>query len=86
MTPLDITHIALVIVGTLVVVLWLLPAPCRCEHCGFHIEERRVKQVRAKEIEHDAAHKGFGYDEGDRDIMNCTDDQCSRNKRKGKEE
>jgi len=72
MTPLEAVPVlqgALAAAGALGVLLWLVPGECRCEKCAFHANERRMAAVRRAEIEHDAAHKGFGYRDGDRDSM-----------------
>jgi hypothetical protein len=69
--------LAVAMLGALL--LYLAPGPCRCEKCGFHVNERRVAQARQKEIQHDAAHKGFGYKDGDRDVYRCKDAECDRN-------
>lgn len=82
MTPLealDICHIALAAVGALTVILWLIPGPCVCEKCAFHTNERRMAKVRQAELEHDTAHKGFGFREGAKDYLWCDDEECPRN-------
>lgn len=79
MSPLDITHGALVLLGALILLLWAIPSPCRCDHCGFHTNERRMKALRQAELNHDYAHKGPGFEDGSPDIQACNDETCPRN-------
>lgn len=79
MSPLDVCHLALVAVGGLVVLLWALPAPCRCEKCGFHVNERRLAALQQVETKHDYEHKGPAFRNGDPDRYPCADDTCPRN-------
>lgn len=90
MTPTDAVQVlqaALVVVGALAVVLWRLPGPCVCEKCAFHTNERRMAALRREEerqahvaLAHDTEHKGFGFKEGARDVRDCMDEACARNK------
>lgn len=83
MNPTDavtVLQIALVFVGALAVILWMLPSPCSCEKCAFHVNEKRMERARQAEAQHDIQHKGFGYRDGDPDIRDCRDSACSRNR------
>lgn len=79
MSHIDVLSLALAIAMLGALLLYLMPGPCRCEKCGFHVNERRMAAERQRELKHDVAHKGFGYRDGDPDMYACGDEQCPRN-------
>lgn len=70
---------ALLIVTTGAVFLWALPGECRCDKCGYHVNQRRMEKERKRELEHDRAHRGPGYERSGKDIYACFDQDCPRN-------
>lgn len=60
--------------------LWAIPTPCRCEKCGFHVNERNVERMKQIELRHEAEHRGFGDTTHKPDLWDCADITCPRNK------
>lgn len=83
MTPVEALTYAVVMAAACSYLLWLLPGPCKCEKCAFHVNERRVARLAKDEAQreevHNINHKGFGYGDKTPDRMSCPDEQCSRN-------
>ena len=67
--------------------LYVLPTPCRCDHCAFHIHERAEERAKQAELHHEVQHRGYGYrgamrgpDPGSPDRWDCADINCRRNR------
>jgi len=75
-----ILFIALLIVFVGAIALYRLPGPCVCEHCGFHVDQRRREAAHQAALSHDVQHKGFGYTHGAPDRQDCQDATCKRNR------
>jgi hypothetical protein len=87
MTPVEALTYAVVMAAAASYLLWLLPGPCRCDQCSFHVNERRMAKARAaeeymgqEELRHEAAHKGFGFKDSDPDKYMCFTADCPRNR------
>jgi len=90
-----ILQMAVIFMSAFTALLWLLPAPCKCEKCAFHTNERRVAKLkRAEEIEeqrakdevrrHDFQHTGGSFAPNPPDVYDCITPTCPRNKGRGK--
>ena len=79
MIDLDLAHvfIAVMMIGS--VLLWLAPAPCRCDHCAYHKREREEAERKQKALQHDVQHRGWGRDLRGPDIYSCNNPACDRN-------
>ncbi len=60
----EVLSIAVIVMGALSALLWLIPSPCKCEKCGFHVNERRMaaeadRAQRHREY-HVISHKAWG--------------------------
>jgi hypothetical protein len=69
--PVTLLQSALVVVGALALLLWAIPGPCKCEKCGFHVNERRMAEAHQRDLQHDYQHKTFG---------DCSNEGCDRNR------
>jgi hypothetical protein len=59
------------------VMLHILPAPCKCEKCGFHVNERRVsretERERVRVVRHRHFHNFYHTKWGDVRCPDCRD-------------
>lgn len=92
MPPVEALTYAVVMAAAASYLIWLLPGPCKCEKCGFHVNERAMARLKAKEdeerraadqaaLQHDYWHKGAGWTESTPDKFNCNSETCPRNRK-----
>jgi hypothetical protein len=67
----EFTQIAMAIAMAGAVLLWLLPSPCKCEKCGFHVNERRVRHEENRAESHRNMHSYWKYPWGDERCGSC---------------
>lgn len=51
--------------------LWLIPHPCRCEHCAFHTQKRKAEQEKARARQHKMLHHTYNIPWGDATCAQC---------------
>lgn len=94
MIPVEALTYALLVAAACTYLIWLLPGPCRCEQCSYHVNERRMARMRAAEEAekaqaerkaerkaeyHEFLHKGAMPMPDEPDRFNCRDITCPRN-------
>ena len=65
----DALLIGIVVIMALSIVQRLIPGPCQCEKCGFHVNERRMQAEVKRKKRHQNLHDQFN-------IMPWGDKRC----------